>query len=194
MVFRALGLVVLAACQPILPSMSVAPAGGQTVTVSAVALATPTMRVQIPSRGADAILTRTAISGDVATWFAVDNISLSFRQGVLVASRGLGFDLMGADASGTLDAFDGAPPPVYRRQMRYLTGDHKSIYLMAGCSMQSAGSELIAGTRTDRFEEQCKARQWTITNQFWRDQAGTIVRSRQWVSPEIGYVVTNLRN
>jgi len=184
--------ILLAGCLPVLQAGGKAPAG-QRVTVAATALSGAVLQVQIPSRGADAPLSLAAVNGDVETWMAVDDISLSFRRGVLVASRGLGFDLMGADAQTTLDAMAGRQGGVYRRQMRYLTGDHHSTWLMAGCTMKEAGPEVVGGRSLSRFEEACQARQHVFTNVFWRDGDGRIVRSRQWLSPEIGYVLTGLR-
>ena len=171
------------------------------VTFSAEQLASPKMQVEIASRGAQALLLRVAVNQDVETWLAADNISLSFRQGVLVASRGLGFDLMGADVNGTLAALQGQGVPVYRRQMRFLSGDHRTTYLMAGCSLAVAegetggqtGSEMVAGRQTRRLEEHCQAHRHEITNLFWVDGAGRILRSRQWVSPEIGYIEAQMQ-
>ncbi len=188
----AAAIALLAGCQPALQRIAGTQAPAQ-VTLSQKALAGPVMRVQIASRGADAQLSRVAVKDDVETWLAVDNISLSFRHGVLVASRGLGFDLMGADANGTLAAFAGQGAPVYRRQMRYLTGDHHSTYLMAGCQMTVTGWEVVGGQRLERLEEKCRARQNSFTNIFWRDSSGFIVQSRQWISPEIGYLRSSIR-
>jgi len=180
-----LGLLV--GCQPIVQRLSggAAPAPA---ALSPEASAGPRMLVQIPARGATAVLFRVAVNKDVATWLTADNISLSFRQGVLVASRGLGFDLMTADAQGTLDAIAGQGKAVYRRQMRYLTGEHHTTYLTAGCSMNATGTVVLDGQRLRRFEEHCKAGQNVFTNVFGLNAAGTVIRSQQWVSPEIGYL------
>lgn len=177
----------LTGCQTALQRLSGSPAP-VAAALSPEVLASPPMQVRIPSRGAGAVLFRVAVNQDVETWLSADNISLSFRQGVLVASRGLGFDLMGADASGTLAALQGQGEPVYRRQMRFLTGDHRTTYLMAGCTLTAAGAEVVAGRQTQRLEEQCKAHQHQITNLFWVDGSGRILRSRQWIGPEIGYL------
>ena len=152
----------------------------------------PRMQVAIPARGADTLVSLVARNGDVETWLAVDDISVSFRQGVLVATRGLGHDLMGAGAETTLAALAGMGEAVYRRQMRYLTGEHHTTYLTAGCSMSPAGTETVGTLRLQRHEETCEARDHRFTNVFWSDGAGRILRSRQWVSPEVGYLVTNL--
>jgi hypothetical protein len=182
----------LAGCQSVVqPLIGEKPSAP--VVLPAEALSGPQMHVQISSRGAAALLSRVAVNKDVETWLAVDNISLSFRQGILVATRGLGFDLMGADAQNSLDAIAGQGPEVYRRQMRYLTGDNHSTYLTAGCSIVSVGAETVDGQRLQKFEEQCQARQNRFTNLYWQNGSGQIVQSKQWVSPQIGYMTTNLR-
>jgi len=175
-------------CQPVLQRLLDTPPAPQNLTLTSEMLTAPVMRVDIPSRNARAQLSRVAVNKDVETWMAVDNISLSFRQGVLVASRGLGFDLMGADAQGTLNAFSGQGEEVYRRQMRYLSGDNHSTYLMAGCRMKTIGIEVIDTQRLQRLEETCKARQNDFTNIFWLNETGDIVQFKQWLSPETGYI------
>ena len=147
-------------------------------------LTAPLIIVQLPAHQANAVLRPVAQNGPVTTWQTVDGITLSFSDGVLVASRGLGFDLMGADAAPTRAGLAGQAPEIYRRKLRYLTGDNHSTWLTAGCSMRSVGSE--SGLR--RFEESCKARANVFTNVFLLDSGGRVVSSRQWLSPEIGYV------
>lgn len=183
----------LAACAPIASRLPGSPPRtGVVVEIDASAPAASRMRVQIPSRGADAPVTLAARNDDVETWIAVDNISISLRRGVLVATRGLGHDLMGAGAENTLAALAGLAEGEYRRQMRYLTGDHRTTYLNAGCSMAAVATEAVGASRVQRHEETCVARDHRFTNVFWTDGTGRIVRSRQWVSPEVGYLVLGM--
>ncbi|WP_458791087.1 YjbF family lipoprotein [Yoonia sp. MH D7] len=151
------------------------------------------MHVAIPSRGANAILSRVATNGDIDTWMAVDGVSLSFRQGVLVGSRGLGFDLMGADATGTLNAIAGQHQEVYPRQMRYLTGDNHAAYLLAGCHMKTVGTDIIDGQRLRLLQETCTAHPYDFVNDFWVNEHDNIVNFRQWVSPEIGDILGRIK-
>ncbi|OZA19542.1 MAG: hypothetical protein B7Y02_00660 [Rhodobacterales bacterium 17-64-5] len=182
----------LSGCLPIVDKLAGQPAP-ERVSLSAEALAGPFLLVQIPSRNVSATLARIAVNADVETWITADNVSLSFRQGILVASRGLGFDLMGADATGTLAALSGSEAGIYRHQMRYLTGDNHNTYLMAGCQMQNKGSEVRSGQTLHRLEESCVARDNDFTNVFWVDANGRILQSRQWVAPEIGYIDVSLQ-
>ena len=174
----ALGVLALTACGPSPRQQAEMAAAAQPF------LSAPLIRAEIPARKATAVLRPVAQNGHVTTWQTLDQITLSFSDGVLVASRGLGDDLMGADAAPTQAALAGQAPEIYRRQMRYLTGDNHSTWLTAGCSMKAVGAE--AGL--SRFEESCKARNHTFTNVYVLDSAGRVVRSRQWLSPALGYV------
>lgn len=186
-------LTALAGCQPVVQKLTGTPPESK-LSAPTEALSGPVMQVQIPSRGANAELRRVAVNKDVETWWAIDNTSLSFQRGVLVATRGLGFDLMGADAQNTLTAIEGFGEKTYRRQMRYLTGEHHSAYLNAACSITVVGPETIDGQRLRRLEEQCQTRSNLFTNLFWLNESDQITRSRQWVSPKIGYLSTNIRS
>lgn len=137
------------------------------------------LRVYIPSRNASALLKRAGSNGDVETWISPDNVSIALRQGVVVATRGLGFDMMGGDAGNTLAALAAPGGGVYRRQMRYLTGDNHSTWIAAGCGMKAGDG---------RFEERCLARRDRFTNLYWTDGAGRVIRSRQWISPQVGQI------
>lgn len=148
-------------------------------------LTAPLIRADLPARGATAVLRPLGQNGAVTTWTTVDNITLSFRQGILVASRGLGQDLMAADPEATRAALAGEAPGIYRRKMRYLTGDNHSTWLTAGCTMRQAEGT-VEGLR--RFEETCQARDESFTNIYLLDGAGRVAQSRQWLSPGLGSV------
>jgi len=182
-------LAVLTACGPLAAVLG--PRGGapQQVEVSLDALTAPTLQVTVPSLGQSGEMRLIGVNDDVQTWAVDDLVSLSLRQGVLVSTRGFGHDLMGADAQPTLDALQGFAPDVYRRKSRYLTGDNHSVWVTAGCSMADVG--MVDGLR--QFEETCEARNDRFTNQFGLDRSGRIARARQWVSPQLGYVETDLR-
>lgn len=161
-----------------------APAGPQQASIPLAALQGPALQVTIPARQARAVLSHSGVNGPVETWQAVDGVAVSFDRGVLVASRGLGHDLMGADADGTLTALAGGGAEVYRRKMRYLSGEHHSFWLNAGCKV--IRREVEGGLL--RVDESCKTHAHSFTNRFWLDGGGGIRRARQWVSPEVGYL------
>lgn len=145
---------------------------------------------ELPSRGATATLVVEAVNGTVTTWRTADNVTLSFDDGVLVATRGLGFDLMGAGAEKTLAALAGGDPGPYRRQYRYLDGQNHAAYVTAGCTVQDRGAETVGGRRLWRHDEICESFHTAFTNTYWSDGGGWVLRSRQWIGPQIGYIET----
>lgn len=149
------------------------------------------LRATIPSRNAKATLAPVGVEGTVTTWETRDHVSLSFDRGVLVATRGLGFDLMGTNAGPTLAALAGHGAPVYRRQMRYLDGQDHSAYVVVGCSMKTGvGPAAPRGARLRRHTETCKGVRFAFSNIYWTDRKGEVRKAREWVSPQIGYLET----
>ena len=55
---------------------------------------TPLMKADLPARGARAYLVSIGHNGPVTTWASPDGISISLNRGLVVATRGLGNDLM----------------------------------------------------------------------------------------------------
>ncbi|MFC2970596.1 YjbF family lipoprotein [Acidimangrovimonas pyrenivorans] len=160
------------------------------VTPSALPHAGERLHATIAARNATATLAIEAVNGTVTTWHTADNVTLSFDRGVLVGTRGLGDDLMGAGAEKTLTALAGGNPGPYRRQLRYLDGENHSVYVSAGCTMTAGSTELFNGQRLRRHDELCKTFHQSFTNTFWTDAHGTVRRARQWVGPEVGYLET----
>lgn len=160
------------------------------VTPSAMPHAAERLNATLPARNASATLAVEAVNGTVTTWHTADNITLSFDRGVLVSTRGLGDDLMGAGADKTLTALAGGFAGPYRRQLRYLDGENHTVYITAGCTMTKHSTETLGKQRLRRHDELCKTFEQSFTNTFWTDAHDTVRRARQWVGPEVGYLVT----
>jgi hypothetical protein len=145
----------------------------------------PVLEVTILDRGAQARLNKVGQNGTVTTWASKDGISVSLDRGVLVATRGLGDDLMAAGAQATLDALTGKPGE-YRRIYRFLDAQNHADYELMGCTMQTLGPETLAARRLIRHEETCRTFTDSHTNVYWTNPGGRIVASRQWISPLVG--------
>jgi len=141
------------------------------------------LRVSLPSRGAQAVLGPVSRSGDVTVWQTLDGISLSFRGGVLIETRGLGDDLMSSDAAGTLAMLRGATDGGYYPQIRtYLDGEQRTVFRAFQCRRSGGGQ--------GRIDESCVSTDRTVTNSYWLDATGDVIRSRQWVGPAVEYMET----
>lgn len=134
--------------------------------------------------------------GTVVVWRTEDNVALSLRDGVLVATRGLGNDILSSSA-----LVDGQGPkgPSHSGARRYhIRGlDNGSWQLSMLCQREDLGAvpvtivELTYPTR--HIREHCSpaapGREGTIINDYWVDsRSGRVWQSRQWAGPNVGYM------
>lgn len=149
----------------------------------------PILRTVIATRGADALLTITDTKGDVVTWSTTDGTSFTFRQGVLIQTRGLGPDLMSAEAPSVAQLLRNGG--THRRQYFFLGADDATTRRTYDCTATVAGQETIEifgrSHRVTKVSEVCSRPQGGITNEFWIE-GQTIRRSRQLLSGGVGFV------
>ncbi|WP_420569048.1 YjbF family lipoprotein [Thalassovita sp.] len=155
----------------------------------------PLIAASLTGPGTFATLAPVGVNGDVVTWRSADQITLSLKQGVIVATRGLGQDLMAADVEGTLRMIAGASEP-YTRIQTYLDGEYQTQFRAFTCRTEGSAPEQIEIVeqthQTRRIEESCFSPGTRIANTFWVDAGGTIWKSRQWIGPGLGYMETDL--
>ncbi|MBK1634121.1 YjbF family lipoprotein [Rhodovulum adriaticum] len=157
----------------------------------------PVMYVALPAMGTSALLAPSGRNGDVTTWSQANTVSLSFEAGILTATRGLGADMMSAELSGTRAMMNGASPERgYPRHIGYLDGEYRQRFRGYLCKPGTRAGETITimdqPHRVTRIEERCTSPEGGFTNVYWRGANGTTWKSRQWISPEIGYLETEL--
>ena len=139
----------------------------------------PVILVQVPNRDAVALLTKVGTNQGVDTYLSADGISISLRNGMLVATRGLGFDLMRTDTKRPLAAIAAAPQSI-SRTYDHLNGENHLISVTYDCSYTA-----ITARQT---QETCTSSGQSFDNRYQRNGAGRIVNSRQWVSPQTGWL------
>jgi len=147
----------------------------------------------IKTRNAFATLSRVSQNRDIETWISADGISLSFAQGVLVSTRGLGHDLMAAEISETIKSLKSSRDTALRIH-DYLNGEDQIVRMRFSCSFRSAGSENLhiigLNKTTEHIVESCQNSDFSLENHYWVTASGKILQSRQWVGPEIEYIFT----
>ena len=152
----------------------------------------PLLYVAIPEIEAQATLSPVARNAGTVTWMTLDEVTVSTRDGLIVATRGLGHDLMSADLSQVRAALPegGRATRVHYR----LEGENRTEALRFACTIRPEGREMldIAGRRvaTRRVSERCEGPSGSFTNRYWIDGAGRVAQSRQWLLPEIGAATT----
>ena len=147
----------------------------------------------VETAGGASLLRQDGRNGAIATWRADEGVSLSLDGGVIVATRGLGSDLMSADVAATRAALANGPRQDYQRFHSYLDGENRQQFRAFRCEMVTAPDSIVSfGLRlaVTRAEETCYSTADPIRNIYWLGGDGTPWRTQQWVSPEVGHVVT----
>jgi Group 4 capsule polysaccharide lipoprotein gfcB, YjbF len=172
-----------------------AAAGGTTVAAAPTTRADiekygiPILRAVIPARSADALLTISDAKGGFVTWATTDGSSFTLRDGVLIQTRGLGPDLMSAQAPSAAALRTGGG--THQRIYFFLGEDDQPTRRTYDCTVTANGTEQIeiyARAHTvAKFTETCARPQGSITNTFWFDGA-EIRKSKQLASGGLGYI------
>jgi len=153
---------------------------------------TPLMLLTLERNGASAAAGRLAINGGVETWTSVDDRTVAYRQGTLVATRGFGSDLMSAQgpSAGQIASGSGGHDRVYY----YLDGLDQSVRLDFRCTLAVSGAETIIVVQreynTRHVIERCSGDSGNFVNEYWFDNALNLRQSRQWIGQQLGHLMT----
>lgn len=134
--------------------------------------------------------------GRIVVWRTGNDVTLAVRDGVLIATRGLGNDVLSSDADVMVSALRRRATTTGARRYRFSGLDNKAVALEMACAIENLGREtvIIVERRhvTDHLRETCESggpRGGRVVNDYWIDSAGsTVWASRQWAGPNIGYV------
>lgn len=130
--------------------------------------------------------------GLIEVWSTEDSsVTVTTRQGVVIATRGLGGDLL----SSRVEVADSRPGPAgggaQVQMIRNL--DFRETALALSCELADLGAETIEilGQRqaTRHLRQSCEGGGGQVVNDYWTDAASGIVwQSRQWAGPHVGYL------
>lgn len=148
----------------------------------------PLLRVNSEVLDQTSLMTIADTKGDVITWKTQDGATFSQRNGVLIQTRGLGADLMSADAPSVGQLRSGAS---YQRIYYFLGDDDQGTRRTYTCTASVVGQESITimarNHATTHVTEVCERPLGSLSNDYWIE-GGSIRKSRQWVSGGIGYI------
>ncbi len=151
----------------------------------------PVLLVSSKALGQTGFLTVSDSKGGVLTWATPDGATFSQRDGVLIQTRGLGFDLMSAQVPSVAQLRQVGTP--YQRVYFFLGPDDQGTRRTYDCVTSMAGNESIEVLghthATTHITESCTRSSGggKLTNEFWIE--GPMIRqSRQWVSGGLGHI------
>ncbi len=150
----------------------------------------PLIRARIEKVGSIAFMGKINEGRGVITWASVDGSALSLRDGVVIATRGLGTDLMSSAAP---TANDLAHASSVQRQHFYLFGGETEQLRAFVCRISDAGAERIVVLELSfdtrhRIESCTDDSGLAFENHYWFDNRAVIRQSRQWISPDVGFL------
>ncbi len=147
--------------------------------------------VQVPMLGDPVAARLISVSGRTQTWLAQNGFSATYRDEILVATRGLGEDLIAATAQGTRAAIRAGGGSAVRVHDR-IGNQNEILQERFTCQIVSAGVEDInLGIRTvsaTKYAETCRSDRTQFENSYWVDGAGRIMSSLQFITRDAGYL------
>lgn len=117
--------------------------------------------------------------------------SLTYRQGMATATRGLGHDLMSSSVNDSLRLISARREGKAKRVMRYLDSANTTLSYVFECDMYVTGSSSVrqgvVAANVTEMTENCVSETQKFTNTYMVDRGGMILSSEQWLGPEQGY-------
>lgn len=153
----------------------------------------PLLLAQIEKTGASATLRLARSNGGYDTYASPDKLTMTFRDGLLSASRGMAGDLLAAETEPVLAALRARRAASYPKTLRYFGGDRQIILSRLDCEMQVVGPESIevleVAHGTTHLAEICTDRAGgQMRNDYWIGADRVLWKSRQFLHPALGYV------
>lgn len=164
----------------------------QTLTREAISQSpTSLMLAEIPARAGQAVVAPVLANGDRLTWGTNDGITLTLQDGLVVGTRGLGGDMMGAEVRGTRAALRSGGTSVRIHDL--IGGEDQVERLSYQCDVVVAGQERIGifgrAFDTTKVVETCRGAELAFENAYWVEGNGRIRKSRQWISADVQYLL-----
>jgi hypothetical protein len=158
----------------------------------------PALAVALPGsrKNTNARFLRQGTSSDgVESWITGNDISLDIRRGMIVGSRGFGGDLMAADASETARLIAERRGGIVTRYHTEFGGDDIPKARAFKCRVTNKGPWTSKTPKGDiatvLMQEDCRGENVSFRNFFWvSPNSGTIIQSRQWLTPTLDYLTT----
>ncbi len=154
------------------------------------ALHADVLLVTQPIRHVRAPLTPDAVNGDVVTWRSADGVTISLRNGIVTATRGMGQDIMSALTPDISTIASGTG--TVERADYTLNGLEQDKQASFTCFLSDLGTESIdlaqITYRLHHVAETCSGDAPTFTNDYWIGPHNIVRKSRQWLGTAIGYL------
>lgn len=175
-------------------SRRAAPGGEAAPAITRAQLAqydTPMIMAEIPSAGLTAFVVPFARNGAVETWSTIDDRTIAFRGGIMVATRGFGPDILQSDAPEIARIASGTG--TFRRSYYFTDGADQTRRFEYLCTLADRGMTTVTVVERQHtvrhVTESCSGNGVDFVNDYWFEGGGFLRKSRQLLTPEWGHVV-----
>ena len=153
----------------------------------------PVLFVELAS-GQNGTLTPYPGRGVGQTWLGADGATVTLEKGILIASRGMGDDLMGSSSSMPPWSKINQKTVSYSRELNHITGDNKISKRVFNCDIEKTNREEIieiwnTNFKVSKFEESCSNSSFTFKNTYYVNNKGIVRRSSQYHSDTLGFIM-----
>ncbi len=159
------------------------------------ALGRPVVFVSVPRFGTGVAAVELAKNGPYRTFMGADQATVTLRDGVITATRGLQVDLIAQEISiPPTSLFRGDGPKTFTKTQRHLTGESTLVTYEYSCAIAALpdAETLSVFGRTHsvrKFAELCRRDGRAFQNDYWVGRSdGVVWKSNQSVSKEVGHV------
>ncbi|MDC3107618.1 YjbF family lipoprotein [Paracoccaceae bacterium] len=127
------------------------------------------------------------------TWVSSDGISVSFSNGILIATRGYSHDLM-ESRHNDLNILFKSPSRTRSKTYRYLDGENEYNEFNFSCTVTAKPNTtsffLDLELQTTKFIEKCESRNISHVNEYYvLPETNIVLKSKQWISEANGYII-----
>lgn len=168
-----------------------AAAGPPTTRARLAQFKTPMIMAELPNRGTFTFVVPNAVNGDVETWASADDKTISLRQGIVVATRGFGPDLMQSVVPSISQVASGSG--TVQRVYYYLDGADQTQRRDFTCTLANLGPATITVVErqhtTRHVAEACTGDSGSFTNEYWFENGTFLRKSNQLLNIEWGPLV-----
>lgn len=135
-------------------------------------------------------------NGAYRTFGSSSRQSITFLDGMMVATRGLGNDLMSSDAASLYALVSARKNGSVRYTLRFLSAEDKTTVHEFECSVSPAVPVAVQAGQIDTTAQSmiavCRGEYLSFSNVYAVDRSGRIISARQWMGDKTGYMTVQM--
>lgn len=159
----------------------------------------PLLRISAQTLGVKTLFALVAENGAYRTYLNNHKMSVTYKKGIITATRGFGIDLLSQGISIKPEEMfvDPDTPKFYTRTQQQLVNIKSLAELNYNCVLEKGDIETISIVEIDyqlaKFTETCRNDNRAFSNFYWVDEeTGQIWKSAQSIGQQAGFFITEV--